>query len=229
MARSTEAGMRGEQTRSEDPGILLGILSAVARDSRVTQRHIAQELNIALGLTNAYVKRCAKKGYIKVQQIPLHRYAYYLTPRGFAEKTRLAAEYLAVSFDLFRQARRDCKALLGECRRRGWRRLALYGAGDLAEIAVLSATEAEVEIVCIIDAQAESASCAGRPVFKELALALARDVHPAIDAIVVTDQRTPQQSFDALRKTAALYGLLPERVLAPDLLRLSPIEKVSPP
>jgi DNA-binding MarR family transcriptional regulator len=74
---------------------MLGLLAAVERDSALTQRHLARELGIALGLANAYLRRCTKKGLIKMRQAPLNRYAYYLTPRGFAEKSRLTAEYLS--------------------------------------------------------------------------------------------------------------------------------------
>ena len=66
---------------------------------------MAGDLGIALGLANAYLKRCVKKGLIKVSQVPANRYAYYLTPKGFAEKSRLTAEYLSVSFNLFRDTR----------------------------------------------------------------------------------------------------------------------------
>src|SRR6185436_12316703 len=76
---------------------------------------------------------------IKVSQVPLNRYAYYLTPQGFAEKGRLTAEYLSVSFNFFRRARGDCVALLQQCSERGWRRVALYGAGERAATAVRAA------------------------------------------------------------------------------------------
>jgi predicted transcriptional regulator len=208
---------------SKGDEIVLGVLSAVERNSRVTQRHLARELNIALGLANAYLKRCAKKGLIKIRQVPLNRYAYYLTPRGFAEKSRLTAEYLRVSLDFFRQARRDCAALMEACRTRGWLRLALYGAGELAEIAVLSAAEADVEIVCVIDPETTARSCAGRPVAADLAAALALAGTGGIDALLVTDTRAPQQAFVAARAAAEAAGLTPGHVLAPELLRLTPI------
>ena len=74
--------------------IMLNLLDVVEENSAITQRSLAAELGVALGLTNTYLKRCAKKGFIKVQQVPSNRYAYYLTPHGFAEKSRLTAEYL---------------------------------------------------------------------------------------------------------------------------------------
>jgi DNA-binding MarR family transcriptional regulator len=208
-----------EAARAEDPRVLLGLLSAVERDSAVTQRHLARELGIALGLANAYLRRCAKKGLIKIRQAPLNRYAYYLTPRGFAEKSRLTAEYLAISFDFFRQARRDCAALLAGCAARGWERIALVGAGELAEIAVLSAGETAVEIVAVIDASVAS-HCAGKPVVADLAAALALR-EGSLDAVVVTDTRLPQESFQAMLAAAVRHGISPERILAPELLHIS--------
>jgi DNA-binding MarR family transcriptional regulator len=211
---------RREDAKNGEVGILLGMLSAVERDSAVTQRHLARELNIALGLTNAYLKRCAKKGFIKIRQVPLNRYAYYLTPRGFAEKSRLTAEYLTVSLDFFRRARRDCSALLGTCEARGLRRIALWGAGELAEIAILSATDFATVIVCVVDADTGVKGCAGRPVVADLAEAAALAGDSGIDAVIVTDARAPQASFTAAL-AAARTMLPPDRILAPDLLRVA--------
>ena len=69
---------------SAERAITLGLLNAIQDDNKLTQRSVAKGLGIALGLANAYLKRCIKKGYIKVSQVPPNRYAYYLTPRGFA-------------------------------------------------------------------------------------------------------------------------------------------------
>ena len=186
-----------EQTRPEDPAITLGVLSAIERDSEVTQRTISGELGIALGLANAYVRRCVRKGWIKVRQAPLNRYAYYLTPSGFAEKSRLTGEYLTVSFNLFRDARRQCAELFAGCASRSLCQLALVGDGDLAEVAVLSAGEAGVEPVCVIDPHSRRQQCAGRPVVPDLASAQALCGDSArLDALIVTDMNAPQASFE---------------------------------
>ena len=72
--------------------ITLGVLSVIEEFDQATQRAISQDLGIVLGLTNAYLKRRIRKGFVKVQQIPANRYAYYLTPQGFAEKGGLTAK-----------------------------------------------------------------------------------------------------------------------------------------
>src|SRR5713101_9048334 len=99
-------------TEHENERIVLGLLNSVEHDGDKSQRHIAAELGIALGLVNAYLKRCVKKGLVKVSEAPARRYAYYLTPQGFAEKSRLTVAYMSYSFSLFRRASSDYSKLL---------------------------------------------------------------------------------------------------------------------
>jgi DNA-binding MarR family transcriptional regulator len=216
----------GEQRRVEDagnPAIVLSVLTSIEHDSAITQRKLARELGIALGLTNAYLRRCVRKGLVKTRQIPINRYAYYLTPQGLAEKSRLTAEYLAVSLDFFRRARIDCAALFLQCESRGWRNVALYGAGDLAEIAILSAGETAVKVICIIDPAPPGRRCGGLAIVPDLDTALSRAGARGLHGIIVTDTRAPQANFDSLLSTVALSGRPPGCVVAPSLLRISPV------
>ena len=64
----------------------LAILKEIERSAPLTQRGLAKKLGIALGLTNLYLKRLARKGYIKVTTIPRHRVKYLLTPKGITER-----------------------------------------------------------------------------------------------------------------------------------------------
>lgn len=213
----------GDESRLQetgDPAIVLSVLASIERDSSITQRKLARELGIALGLANAYLRRCVRKGLVKMRQVPLNRYAYYLTPQGFAEKSRLTTEYLAVSLDFFRRARSDCAALFRQCEMLGWRNVALYGASDLAEIAILSAGETAVEVLCVIDADSLARRCGGRPIVPDLAAAMA-DTARCVDGIILTDTQAPQASFDALLSIACRSGLPECAVLAPSLLRIS--------
>ena len=205
----------GSKTGDSDPNaITLGLLSAIEEDDRATQRAISQELGIALGLTNAYLKKCVRKGYVKVRQIPANRYAYYLTPQGFAEKSRLTADYLSISFNFFRSSREQCAVLFGVCEERRWTRVALAGCGDLAEIFTLCRREgSNVEIVGIIDTSAGDEAVeryAGLPVVRRLT-----DLNK-VHAVVVTDIQNAQRVFDELTK-----AIPPERVLTAPMLKVS--------
>src|SRR5262245_40717266 len=77
---------------SESNRIRLGLLESAERDSAQSQRRLAAGLGIAVGLVNIYLKRCVKKGLLKMTEAPARRYAYYLTPSGFSEKARLTLE-----------------------------------------------------------------------------------------------------------------------------------------
>src|SRR5262245_24656529 len=169
----------GQQTE-----ITLGVLDAVEQNAQVTQRSVASELGIALGLANAYLKRCMRKGWIKVKQIPPNRYLYYLTPKGFAEKSRLTAEYLGSSFTFFRRARAQLEDAMGACAAQGWKRVALYGKGELTEIGALCNAEFHLDLVVV--APGAGARVAGVPAVGALGEA------GALDAVIVTDLAKPQ-------------------------------------
>src|ERR1700738_4324628 len=138
----------------ENARVMLGLLESVERDGGQSQRRLASELGIALGLVNAYLQRCVKKALVKVGQAPARRYAYYLTPQGFAEKSRLTVEYLSDSFSFFRQAKADCARVFDSAKEQNFQNVVLCGKSDLAEIAILSAVDSGVSIVGIVDQNA---------------------------------------------------------------------------
>ncbi|MGJ4932263.1 winged helix-turn-helix transcriptional regulator [Bradyrhizobium sp. HKCCYLS2038] len=190
--------------------IVLGLLNSVEHDGRRSQRHIAAELGIALGLVNAYLKRCVKKGLVKVHDAPARRYAYYLTPQGFAEKSRLTVQYLSDSFSFFRMAKSDCARAFETAKARGFNRLVLAGKSDLAEIAILCAVEAAITVVAVVDPRAEGVRFLGVEVFRSF-----HEITVAFDAVIVTDVIRARASYNA-----AVVACGEARVLSPALLGL---------
>ena len=188
----------------------LRLLSTIESDQSISQRSLALRLGIAVGLANAYIKRCVRKGWVKAQEVPARRYAYFLTSTGFSEKSRLVGEYLTSSFRFFRTARAQCAACLAYSRTRRWQRLVLVGDGDLAEIATLAALEATVDLALVIAPNCTATTVAGLPVSNSL------DRVRDFDAVLLTDIKAAQATYDTLRE------ILPdERILAPELLRLT--------
>lgn len=196
------------EDREGDQEIVLRLLHLVERDPNVTQRRIADDFGVALGLVNTYLKRCVKKGLIKIREVPARRYAYFLTPHGFAEKARLTRTYLTHSFTFFRNARSECGALLVECAHRGMSRIALAGRGDLAEIVVLCATDSPVELVGVVaNGSQRGEQLINLPVVSDFSQL------PPFDAIMICDLEQPQDTYDAVTRTFP-----PGRVLLPRLL-----------
>jgi DNA-binding Lrp family transcriptional regulator len=128
----------------------LKLLEEVERDSRVTQRGLATKLGIALGLTNIYLRRLVRKGYIKCVNVQSNRITYLITPRGIAEKARLTYEFMDYSLHLYGEVRQHLRTTLAQCAAAD-KRVAIYGCGEAAELAYLSLREAGLEPVAIFD------------------------------------------------------------------------------
>jgi DNA-binding MarR family transcriptional regulator len=131
----------------------LKILEKVEKNQSTSQRDLAKDLNISLGLVNSFIKRLAKKGYFKITTIPKNRMRYILTPKGAAEKTRLTYAYIQYSYNFYKDARRKLHELFFDLESEGIRTIVFYGASDLAEIAYLSVQDTAIRLVAIVDDQ----------------------------------------------------------------------------
>ena len=178
--------------------IHLDLLSAVEKNGRASQRYLSDKLSIALGLTNAYLKKSINKGLIKVKQIPKKRYFYYLTPKGFSEKSRLTFQFLSNSFNFFRQAKNECTKILDLCKKNKFKNLGIVGKGDLVDITLLLSKQYSFKI----------------KILKNSDLKNKKDFF--FDAIIVLEIFEPQYTYDLCKK---IFNQ--KKILAPDLLRIN--------
>jgi len=129
----------------------LQILEEIGNTYSPSQRYLARKLNISLGLANSFVKRLAKKGYVKITTIPRNRVKYVLTPQGFAEKSRLTYEFIQHSFSLYKEALKKFEGLVNELEKRKVKTVVFYGASDLAEITFVSLKATNIKLVGVVD------------------------------------------------------------------------------
>ena len=196
-------------TKQEESGDLtLGVLEAIDSKKSITQRSISKDLDMALGLVNSYLKRCVKKGFIKIQQAPKNRYLYYLTPRGFSEKTKLTAEFLTSSFTFFRKSRDQIEEILDNCNKKNWKRILLFGNSELAEITSLYSKNHKVQIIQVYNTS-------------NLRDSKQDDFPPVsdLDAIILTDLTSSQESYEQL---ITIYKSKP--ILVPKLLKVKGVK-----
>lgn len=129
----------------------LQLLELIASDKPTSQRELSENLQISLGLVNSFIKRLVKKGYCKVTSIPKNRVKYILTPAGAMEKTRLTYEYISSSYRYFKAAKNRLEDLYSGLQKEGATRVVFYGAGELADIALLSMTGTGVRLIDVVD------------------------------------------------------------------------------
>jgi len=170
----------------------------------VSQRSLATKLGVALGLTNLYIKRLARKGYIKITTIPPHRIKYLLTPQGLAEKSRLTYLYMQYSLSHYRDMRAKLRSVLTQAMDQGVKRVVIYGTGEFAEMAYLSLREMNLTLVGFVSDGGEE-SFLSSPVWRPEVLG-----EWGFDAVLLADIDCVRQRVETL----AHHHVPREKVLA---------------
>ena len=182
----------------------LKLLEAVDSREPPTQREMARDLDISLGLVNAFVKRLAKKGYFKITHIPKKRVKYLLTPKGALEKSRLTYRYLRYSVGFYREIREMLVTLFGRLENEGVRRITLYGCGEVAELAHLFLQNTSIRLTGVFDDKYERQKFFGHMVksYEQLG-------NDGYEYVLLTQTEDIQSHFDRL----VAIGVAPERIL----------------
>jgi DNA-binding MarR family transcriptional regulator len=174
----------------------LQILDELSNNDSLTQRDLSSRLGIALGLVNTYIKNLIKKGYITVRAIPPKRYTYYLTPKGFTEKTRLTYNLLHDYTRIYREARSSVKKLFHGLEREGVRRVVFAGADEVAEIAYITLQETGMNLSGVVDEDR-----AGNAFFGKTVQPIGNIKTIQYDCIVVTSYLKGEEIYKQLLNT----------------------------
>ena len=94
------------------------ILKRLENDPEVSQRELAKALGISLGRVNYCLRALIERGLVKANNFRnssnRSAYAYYLTPKGLEEKTRITVAFLKHKMDEFEALRREIESLRKE-------------------------------------------------------------------------------------------------------------------
>ena len=143
--------LNNEKYANQDSYKSRQLLDEISKGEPLSQRDLSKKLNLALGLVNSYLKNLVSKGYVTIRTIPAKRYTYYLTPKGFSEKTRLTYQLLQDYTNIYREARRDFRKLFHDLSMSGATKVVFAGVDEVAEIAYLSLQEVDIELAGAFD------------------------------------------------------------------------------
>ena len=196
------------------------ILVEIDRNPSISQRQLSVNLGVSIGIVNWHMKRFVTKGLIKLQTAPVRRYLYYLTPAGFAEKARLTAEYLRVSFDIFRRGRLQYEALFGICAASHWGNVIFLGDSELVELACIAHSRTDgVRVRCILDPKSSRDRRGEFPVHASVRSALGEFPNRRVDALIGTHFELRVAGCYDLEAVREEIGLDPSRFLIPAFLQ----------
>lgn len=129
----------------------LRLLEELEKKPIISQRELSHKFNIALGVTNACLKRMARKGWIRIRGISHRKIGYYLTPKGFTEKAKLTLHLIACTVHHYSELKKIIAEKLFEMERKGMKRVVFYGVSDEMEVAYITLQGGNLKLVGIVE------------------------------------------------------------------------------
>ncbi len=129
----------------------LRLLEELEKNPIVSQRELSHKFGIALGVTNACLKRMARKGWIRIRDLNPRKIGYYLTPKGFVEKSRLTIHLISFRVQHYSELKKVIANRLLEMQRDGRQRVVFYGVSDEMEVAFVTLQGVNLKLVGIVD------------------------------------------------------------------------------
>ena len=122
------------------------LLNEIAQDSLVTQANLSNNLGIAIGSVNWYIKRLIHRGWVKVSRLNRTRLKYDLTPEGMAVFTQRAMYYARDSLKVYSSLRDKAKSVVFDIKRQGINAVYIEGDDEIMDIMRLTCIENKITI-----------------------------------------------------------------------------------
>jgi DNA-binding MarR family transcriptional regulator len=130
------------------------ILDLIEKNKDITQRELASHLGIAVSMVNSHLDIYEKDKLIKRKKHSTKTVEYFVTKKGSERRKLLNIWYLKSSHSVYLSAKDNITIFLNQIIDKGFKRILLYGAGEVAEIILQvmnDDNQIPLEVVAIID------------------------------------------------------------------------------
>jgi len=110
------------------------ILDLIEKDSNITQREISRAIGVAVSMINSYFDEYEQKGLIIRKKHSTKNVEYFVTKKGMEKRKLLNIWYLKSSHEVYLSAKDNIIKFLNQIINKGFKKILLYGAGEVAEI-----------------------------------------------------------------------------------------------
>lgn len=184
----------------------LRVLEEMDSTPHVSQRQLAHQVGVALGVANLLVRNLAKKGYIRVSKVGWKRWVYNLTPAGVAHKVQLTFGYIDRFLDHYKRVRYSLRQHLASIPLDQNSRIAICGTNEIAELVYLAMRDVNVGDIEIYEDNASS------PKFLGMEVGSLESLVPEEHTwVILTSPARSGSIFDTLID----QGVNPTRIVAP--------------
>lgn len=130
------------------------ILDLIEKDSHITQRKISESIGVAVSMINSYIDKYEDKGYIKRKYISTKTVEYHITKTGLERRKLLNIWYLKSSHMVYASAKDNIILFLNQIIDKGFKKILLYGAGEVADImleVINDDKKISLKVIAVID------------------------------------------------------------------------------
>ena len=186
----------------------LRTLTSIETNPRLTQRLLAEQLEVALGTINNTLQRLAEKHWVNITP-RRGKTTYELTSAGGSEKLRLLTLRLEETVDVYAELRAQISARIDSLDQHQ-KRLVFYGAGSIAQIAYIVVANRDLKLVGVVDDEEAGQKFFEHDVARPLELAVGHFRGNRFDAIVLASHSRSREMKEALEQ----MSVSPSRILA---------------
>jgi DNA-binding MarR family transcriptional regulator len=182
----------------------LNILQELEKNPVISQRELSNKFGIALGVTNACLKRMARRGWIRIMGLSHRRIRYYLTPQGFAEKAKLSVHLISWTVQHYAALKDIFGEKLLEMEASGIERVVFYGVGDEMEIAYVTLQGVQLKLVGIVE---DEEKVGEKEVFGFPLTGISQIESLRPDAVLITSFTEPMRRVEKLERLLRNKGV----------------------
>jgi DNA-binding MarR family transcriptional regulator len=179
----------------------LNFLQELEKNPIVSQRELSNKFGIALGVTNACLKRMVRRGWIRITGFNHRKIGYYLTPKGFAEKANLSLHLISWTVQHYSALKKIIGRKFLEMQNSGIEHIVFYGVSDEMEIAYITLQGVSLKLVGIVE---DEDKIKQKEVFGFPVREVGQIETLAPDAVLITSLTGQEERIEKLRKLLGL-------------------------
>lgn len=158
------------------------ILDLIEKNKNITQRQMSDVLGSSVAMTNNYLSEIEERGLLEREYISTKEVIYHITNKGKEIRKYLSITFLNESQKMYDGAKEELLKFVEGIKEKGFKKILLYGAGEVAEI-FLNAIKDEIEVLAVID---DDQSKQGKELVNKLIISRNEIVKYEHDAILIS-------------------------------------------
>lgn len=131
----------------------MALLEHIEKCNVTTQKEMSHSIDSSISMVNTYLEKLEENKFILREYESSKKVDYHITSEGIKRKNYLQITYIKELMDLYIKGQESVSHFLKTIKDKGFKKILLYGAGEVAEIIldIINSQNVDLEVVGIID------------------------------------------------------------------------------